>query len=264
MKRAGSLPCVPVNDKPPAITKILSNGFGPNQIRFPPCPECQLSEMAARPMFRREFSWADRPLPGKTRPIIQSSLKRSPPWLSNCRALPYAYDALAALHVEGNARVPSRQAPSGLRHQRQQAAQRPGLEDKSLEDVVKQSYSQECRPLQQCRPALQPHPFLEVDEEGRRRQEAAGGAAEGGRCRSRRLRQVPRRFHPGRRYAVRLRLGLDRGQERQARNHQDAERREPAGARRARRSSASMSGSTPITSTTATPARNTSRPSSTT
>ena len=53
------------------------------------------------------------------------------------------------------------------------------------------------------------------------------------------------------------------GQERQAGDHQDPERREPAGARRARRSSASTSGSIPITSTTATPGRNISRPSST-
>ena len=79
------------------------------------------------------------------------------------------------------------------------------------------------------------------------------GALQGqDRQRSRRRRQGQGGFHPGRRHPVRLRLVLDRGEGRQARHHQDAERREPAGARRARRSSAATSGSTPITSTTAT------------
>ena len=43
----------------------------------------------------------------------------------------------------------------------------------SLEDIVKAATARTGR-LQQRRPALQSHPFLEVDEEGRRRQQAAG------------------------------------------------------------------------------------------
>lgn len=39
--------------------------------------------------------------------------------------------------------------------------------------------SAESGPLQQCRPALQPYPFLEMDEEGWRRQETAGQAGKG-------------------------------------------------------------------------------------
>ena len=61
-------------------------------------------------------------------------------------------------------------------------------------------------------------------------------------------------------HAVRLGLVLDRGEGRQARDHEDTERREPAGARRASRSSAAMCGSIPITSTTAIAGRNISRP----
>ena len=122
---------------------------------------------------------------------------------------------------------------------------------------------EERRPLQQCRPALQPHPLLEVDEEGRRRQEAARRARQGDRLRPRRLRQVPHRLHPGRRHPVRLGLGLGRGARRQARR---SPRRRTARTRSStapRRSSASTCGSTPTTSTTATPGRNTSRRSST-
>ena len=58
-------------------------------------------------------------------------------------------------------------------------------------------------------------------------------------------------LHPGRRHAVRLGLVLARGQGRQDRRDEDAERRKPAGPWRASRSSAATCGSTPTTSTTA-------------
>src|SRR6516225_8738376 len=51
------------------------------------------------------------------------------------------------------------------------------------------------------------------------------------RFRSRRHRQDERRFHTGRRNPIWLRLVLDRGEGRQAGDYQNAERREPAGAR---------------------------------
>ncbi len=70
-----------------------------------------------------------------------------------------------------------------------------GMSDKPLEEIVKESFGKNPGPVQQCRPALQSHPFLEMDEEGRRRQEPAGQAPDGRRQRSRRLRQVPGRFH---------------------------------------------------------------------
>jgi hypothetical protein len=44
--------------------------------------------------------------------------------------------------------------------------------------------------------------------------------------------KAERGLHPGRRHSVWVRLELDRGEGRQARHHQDGERREPAGARR--------------------------------
>ena len=139
-----------------------------------------------------------------------------------------------------------------------------GLEGKIARGRGQGELRQERRPLQQCRPALQPHPFLEVDEAQWRRQVAAGRAAEGGRQRSRRLRQVPRRFRRCRHDAVRLGLGLDLGQERQARSHQDRRTARARWSTAARRSSASMCGSTATTSTTATRGRSTSRPGSTT
>ncbi len=79
--------------------------------------------------------------------------------------------------------------------------------------------------------------------------------AQGDRQRPRRLRQVPHRFHRRGHDAVRLRLGLAFGQGRQARNLQDAERREPAGARRIADPRLSTCGNTATTSTIATRAR---------
>ena len=62
-----------------------------------------------------------------------------------------------------------------------------GMENLSLEEVVKQSFGKNAGLFNNAAPALQPRPLLEVDEEGRRRQQAARRAAEGGRQRSRRL-----------------------------------------------------------------------------
>src|SRR5262245_25042424 len=91
---------------------------------------------------------------------------------------------------------------------------------------------QECRPVQQCRPALQPHALLEVDEAGWRRRQDPGRSRKEDHFRSRRRGQDEGRFRPGRRHPVRVGLGVDRRQGRQAHHHEDAERREPAGARR--------------------------------
>ena len=144
--------------------------------------------------------------------------ERSTPVTFKLPELPYAYDALDALHVGRDAAVPPRQAPPGLRRQRQQGDRRHALrEPEPGGDLQEGVRRQERADHQQRRPALQPHPLLAVDEEGRRRQEAAGQAAGHGRQGPRRLRQDARRFRAGRPDPVRLGLGVDRGQGRQAR-----------------------------------------------
>ena len=177
--------------------------------------------------------------------------------------LPYPLRRARPLHVARDAGIPSRQAPPRLRDQRQQPRQRHRVGEQAGRGSRQRHLRQERRPLQQCRPALQPHPFLEVDEEGRRRRQDPRQARKADHVRHRPDRKDEGRFHPGRRHPVRLGLVLARGQGRQARHHEDAERRESAGARRASRSSAATCGSIPITSTIATGGPITSRRSST-
>ena len=128
---------------------------------------------------------------------------------------------IAALHVAGDARVSPRQASQGLCGQRQQAGRGSGHGPAVARGDRQEVLRQESRTLQQCRPAFQSPPLLEVDEEGRRRQQAAGQAADGGRQRSRRLRQVQDRFHRGRNDAIRFGLGVAFGEGRQARHLED-------------------------------------------
>ena len=177
--------------------------------------------------------------------------------------LPYDYEALQPFMSKETLEYHHDKHHKAYVDNGNKLAAEAGLGGLSLTKIVKQSFGKNAPALQQRRPALQPHPFLEVDEEGRRRQQAARRAAEGLRQRPRRLRQVQGRFRRGRHHAVRLGLGLGVRQGRQARHLQDPERREPAGPRRACRSSASTCGSIPTTSTIATPGRNISRPSST-
>jgi hypothetical protein len=165
--------------------------------------------------------------------------------------LPYAYDALAPYMSAETLEFHHDKHHQAYVTKGNELLAGSGLEGKSLEDDRERKLWQECTALQQCRPALQPHPFLEVDEEGRRRHLAAGRSGFRHRQRSRRLRQVPCRLHRSRRWPVRFRLGVDCRQGRQIGNHEDAERRKPAGSRRKRRSWAATCGSIPTTSTTA-------------
>ena len=105
--------------------------------------------------------------------------------------------------------------------------------------------------------------FLEMDEAEWRRQNS-GRARKGDRRRLGSVEKAKEEFIQagvtqfGSGWAWLARQG------RQGRRHQDAEWRKPARSRRPSRSSASMSGSIPITSTIATAGRTISRPSSTT
>ena len=74
----------------------------------------------------------------------------------------------------------------------------------------------------------------------------------------RRTSQFRDEFEDGRDRPVRLRLGVARRRRRQARGHEDRERRPAAEARQDGARSPATCGSTPTTSTTATPARSTS------
>ena len=138
-----------------------------------------------------------------------------------------------------------------------------GLEGKSLEEIVKQSYSKNAGLFNNAGQHYNHVHFWKWMKKGGGGKSIPGALGQGGRFRSRRLRQVPHGFHSGRRHPVRVGLGLGRGSRGQAADHEDAERREPARSRRDARSSAAMSGSTPTTSIIATPARSTSRRSST-
>ena len=178
-------------------------------------------------------------------------------------ALPYDYEALTALHVQGNTRISPRQASQGLCRQRQQAGSgsRHGeiVGRGGREAVVRQ----ERRALQQRRPALQPHPFLEVDEKGRRRHQAAGASSKrpssptwaattsSRPTSSQQARRNSARAGPGSRSRT-ASLPFRRRRMAKIRSFMAA-----------RRSWASMSGNIPTTSTTATRGRNISRLSST-
>ena len=140
---------------------------------------------------------------------------RSRPMAFTLPDLPYPYDALAP-HM-------SRETLEFHHDKHHQAyvtngnnlAKGTEWENKPVEEVRQGHVRQEPGALQQCRPALQPHSFLEMDEEGRRRRQAARQTREADHHRHRPDRQDEGGLRPGRRHAVRLRLVLACGQGRQ-------------------------------------------------
>src|SRR5215813_12216458 len=178
-----------------------------------------------------------RPLTCRRRPATDPSIARCQSFKEDADVVHAARPSLfarcaGAAHVARNARIPSRQASPGLRDGRQQSAQGDGMGGQVARGNRQRLVRQECRPVQQCRPALQPYPLLAVDEAGRRGRQDPGRSPEEDHVGSRRGGQDEGGLRPGRRHPVRLRLGVDRRQGRQAHHHEDAERREPAGARR--------------------------------
>ncbi len=91
--------------------------------------------------------------------------------------LPYAHDALAPIMSRETLEYHHDKHHQAYVTNGNNLLKGSGLEDKSLEDIVKRIVRQECRPLQQRRPALQPSPFLEVDEAERRRRQDSFGQA---------------------------------------------------------------------------------------
>ena len=90
--------------------------------------------------------------------------------------LPYAYDALAPYMSKETLEF-----HHDKHHNAYVTAGTPMVADgtkyagKSLEDICKMAFAAKDQPaIQPDRPALQPHALLELDEEGRRRQETAG------------------------------------------------------------------------------------------
>ena len=128
-----------------------------------------------------------------------------------------------------------------------------GLEDKSLEDVVKQSYSKNAGLFNNAGQHYNHIHLLEVDEEGRRRQVKLPGIlakaidSDLGGYDKFRTDFIQAGVTP-----VRLGLGVGRGPRRQARRSRRRRTARTRSSTAARRSSASTCGSTPTTSTIAT------------
>ena len=100
--------------------------------------------------------------------------------------LPYAHDALAPYMSRETLEYHHDKHHKAYVDNGNKLLEGSGLENKSLEEVVKALLRQERRALQQCRPALQPHPFLEMDEAERRRRQDPRQAQGEDRQRSRR------------------------------------------------------------------------------
>jgi hypothetical protein len=103
-----------------------------------------------------------------------------------------------------------------------------GMDGLSLEEIVKQSFGKNAGLFNNAGQHYNHIHFWKWMKKGGGGNKLPG-ALQKASTRSRRLRQVQGRFHRRRHDAVRLGLGLALGQERQARNLQDPERREPAG-----------------------------------
>ena len=146
--------------------------------------------------------------------------------------LPYAHDALAPHMSKETLEYHHDKHHQAYVTNGNNAIKGTEFEGKSLEEIVKGSFGKNPAAVQQCRPALQPYSFLELDEAQWRRQQIARPPGKEDHRGPRRPREIQDRFRRRRRRPVRLGLGLAVGEERQARNLQDPQRRKPAGARR--------------------------------
>ena len=146
--------------------------------------------------------------------------------------LPYAYDALQPYMSKETLEFHHDKHHQAYVTNGNKLLEGTGLEGKSLEEIVKASYSKNAGLFNNAGQHYNHIHFWKWMKPERRRHQDPGRAGQGDRLRPRRLRQVQGRLRPGRHDAVRLRLGLAGAQGRQARDHQDAERREPAGPRR--------------------------------
>ena len=101
--------------------------------------------------------------------------------------LPYDYDALAPFMSRETLEYHHDKHHKAYVDNGNKLAEEAGLQDLSLEEIVKKSYGTNQGLFNNAGQHYKPRPFLEVDEEGRRRQEPAGRPAEGDRQRLRRL-----------------------------------------------------------------------------
>ena len=93
--------------------------------------------------------------------------------------LPYDYDALAPFMSKETLEFHHDKHHKAYVDNGNKLAAEAGMDGLSLEEIVKQSFGKNAAAVQQCRPALQPHPFLALDEKGRRRHQAARQTAKG-------------------------------------------------------------------------------------
>ena len=178
-------------------------------------------------------------------------------------ALPYDYEALQPYMSKETLEYHHDKHHKAYVDNGNKLLRRPGMDGLSLEEVVKQSFGKNAGLFNNAGQHYNHIHFWKWMKKGGGGNKLPGALQKAIDSDLGGYDKFKADFIAGRHHAVRLRLGLAVGQGRQARDLQDAERREPAGARRRRRSSASTCGSTPTTSTTATRGRSTSRPSST-
>ena len=145
--------------------------------------------------------------------------------------LPYAHDALAPYMSRETLEYHHDKHHKAYVDNGNKLLEGSGLENKSLEEVVKGSFGKNAGLFNNAGQHYNHIAFLEMDEAEWRRRQDSGKAQGQDRQRPRRRCQDERRFHAGRRDAVRLRLGLARGQGRQADRQQDAEWRKSARSR---------------------------------
>src|SRR6516165_6797362 len=106
-----------------------------------PCPECQLSDVTARPMFRRKLKKRFSPLPAKPGPTINAAHEKESAMAFELPSLPYAYDALQPYMSKETLEFHHDKHHQAYVTNGNNLLKGSGLEDKSLEDVVKLSYS---------------------------------------------------------------------------------------------------------------------------
>ena len=175
--------------------------------------------------------------------------------------LPYAYDALAPYMSRETLEYHHDKHHQAYVNNGNNLLKGSEWEGKSLEEVVKGSFGKNAGLFNNAGQHYNHIHFWKWMKPNGGGDKIPGKLKSKIDSRPRRRRQDEGRFLAGRRHPVRLGLVLARGQGRQDRRHEDAERRKPAGAGRARRFSAATYGSIPITSTTAIAGRIISRPS---
>ena len=109
------------------------------------------------------------------------------PWLFELPDLPYDYEALQPYMSRETLEYHHDKHHKAYVDTGNKLAAEAGMDNLSLEEIVKQSHGKNQPLFNNAGQHFNHSPLLELDEEGRRRQQVAGRSAEGLRFRSRRL-----------------------------------------------------------------------------